>query len=68
MEHTSLIAAKAAAKKELGRIPGVEGFGIGEGSLRVYVHDAAVEKLVPEAFQGVPIHCIVTGSVVPFAS
>jgi hypothetical protein len=68
MELTSLITAKAAAKKELSRIPGVEGFGIGDASLRVYVHDAAVEKLVPSEFHGVPVHCVVTGSVVPLST
>ena len=68
MELTDLISAKAAAKKELGQIPGVEGFGIGDASLRVYVHDAAVEKLVPSEFRGVPVHCVVTGAVSPLST
>lgn len=65
MELADLITVKAVARKELGRIPGVEGFGIGDATLRVYVHDAAVEKLVPSEFHGVPVHCIVTGSISP---
>ena len=67
MEHTKLVSAKAAARKELGRIPGVEWVGLGDASLRVYVHDEAVEKLVPSQFHGVPIHCIVTGPVIPLS-
>jgi hypothetical protein len=65
MELTNLTTVKAAARKELGRIPGVEGFGIGDAALRVYVHDAAVEKLVPSEFHGVPVHCVVTGPILP---
>lgn len=67
MDRTRLDRTKAAAKDELRGIPGVEGVGIGEGTLRVYVHSAGVASLVPPELLGVAVECIVTGSVVPLA-
>jgi hypothetical protein len=65
MELADLMTARTAARKELGEISGVEGFGIGDGSLRVYVHDAAVKKLVPSEFHGIPVDCVVIETVLP---
>lgn len=67
MERTRLGLAKTAAKEELRRIPGVEGIGIGDGTLRVYVHTADVASQVPSEIHGMPVECIVTGSVIPLA-
>lgn len=67
MDRNRLDLAKAAAREELRPIPGVEGIGIGEGTLRVYVHSADVASLVPPELLGVPVECIVTGSVVPLS-
>lgn len=58
-----LFKVKAAAKDELGRIDGVQGFGVGDGSLRVYVQDAAVKQHLPLSFRGAPIECVVVGTV-----
>lgn len=54
---------KAAAKEELGRVEGVEGVGLGEDSLRVYVRNAEVRKRLPSEFQGIPIDPVVTGEI-----
>ena len=56
-------SVKAAARAELGQVGGVEGFGIGDGSLRVYVRDAEVRKRLPTRFRGVPVDCVVTGEI-----
>lgn len=56
-------SVKAAAKEELGRVQGVEGFGIGDGSLRVYVRNAEVRKQLPSRFRGVPVDFVVTGDI-----
>jgi hypothetical protein len=54
---------KAAAKQEFGGVEGVEGVGLGEGSLRVYVRDAKVRKQLPTEFRGVAIEPVVTGEI-----
>jgi hypothetical protein len=58
-----LFKVKAAAKDELGRIDGVQGFGVGDGSLRVYVQNAGVKQHLPSYFRGAPIECVVVGAV-----
>jgi hypothetical protein len=54
---------KAAAKEEFGRVEGVEGVGLGESSLRVYVRNAEVRKRLPSQFRGVPVDFVVTGDI-----
>ena len=56
-------AIKAAAKEELRELPGVEGFGIGDQALRVYVRDADAGRHVPRTFHGVHVECVVTGGI-----
>ncbi len=57
-----MVAIKAAAKRELDR-DGVEGFGIGNRSLRVYVRDADAGRRLPRSFHGVDVECVVTGDI-----
>lgn len=54
---------KTAAREELGRIQGVEGVGLGEGSLRIYVQNTDVRKRLPSEFGGLPIDFVVTGDI-----
>lgn len=57
-------AIKAKAKERFGKLAGVQGFGIGDSVLRVYVKSkASVEDRVPTRFQGVPVNLIVTGDI-----
>ena len=65
MQSSELVSAKAAAKLEFGEIDGVEGFGIGADTLRVYVRNHAVQQSLPDEFQGVPIECVVVGDITP---
>jgi hypothetical protein len=65
---SDLVAAKAAAKKELADIVGVEGFGIGTDALRVYVRSPGVQEHLPSEFHGVPVQCVVTGSIMPLGT
>jgi hypothetical protein len=58
-----LASVKVAAKRELGGVPGVLGFGIGAGTLRVYVQDDRVREHLPERFRQVPVDLIVTGDI-----
>lgn len=62
-QRKDLRTVKAAAKEELGCVEGVEGLGIGDGSLRVYVLNAEVRKRLPSRFQEVPVELVVTGDV-----
>jgi len=65
MDRIRLDLAKAAAKEELRGIQGVEGVGIGDGGLRVYVLTPDVAARVPPELLGVPVECIVSGAIVP---
>ena len=66
--NTDLRAVKNAAKAQFGQTPGVEGFGIGDGTLRIYVRNAEVRKQLPSEFQGVPVDCVVSGDITAYAS
>jgi hypothetical protein len=59
-----LRALKTKARELFGHLPGVQGFGIGERALRVYVRDAEVGKGLPDELEGVPIEIVITGDVV----
>ena len=56
-------AFKSAAIQRYGDLPGVEGVGIGDQSLRIYVRNSEVQKQLPRQFQGVSIDFVVTGDI-----
>ena len=62
-QQIDMQAIKAAAKKEFGNIPGIEGFGISDRSLNIYINNEEVKKQLPTNFHGVPVNCIVTGTI-----
>jgi hypothetical protein len=55
--------AKAQAKRQFGDVPGVEGIGIGDGVLRVYVRDASVIDALPRECEEIGIDFVVTGDI-----
>ncbi len=59
----NLEATKSDAIQIYGNLPGVEGIGIGNQSLRIYVRNSGVRDNFPQQFQGVPIDFIVTGDI-----
>jgi len=59
----NLEAVKSAAIQSYGDLPGVEGIGIGNQSLRIYVRNSEVRKHLPQQFQGVPIDFVVIGDI-----
>ena len=61
--NLNMASIKAAAKRELQGLDGVEGFGIGEHSLRVYVRDAEAGRRLPRTFHGADVECVVTGDI-----
>jgi hypothetical protein len=58
-----LIKVKAEAKRELGDIEGVLGFGVGDGTLRVYIRNLGIRKSLPTTFRGVDVDFVVTGDI-----
>jgi hypothetical protein len=54
---------KDAAEAEFGDIDGVEGLGIGNQTLRVYVRSHDVKNFIPSIFHTVPVQIIVTGTI-----
>jgi hypothetical protein len=61
--NIDLRALKAEARSQFGQVPGVEGFGIGDRTLRIYVRDNDVRKHLPTELRGVPLEIVVTGDV-----
>ena len=58
-KELDLFQVKAAARRELGHIDGVQGFGVDDNALRVYLRDAAAQERLPADFHGVPIEPVV---------
>jgi hypothetical protein len=65
MTEHDLKAIKADAKRDFGKVPGVEGFGIGAGTLRIYILNNEVASKLPadRRYKGVPIELVVTGPI-----
>lgn len=63
-EKPDMRAIKAKAKLEFGKIAGVEGFGVGDYVLRIYVSSARLKDKLPSRFQGVPVDLVVSGNIV----
>ncbi|MFL6233706.1 MAG: hypothetical protein ACJ76N_11275 [Thermoanaerobaculia bacterium] len=61
--NLDMASIKAAAKRELHGLEGVEGFGIGDRRLRVYVRDAEAGRRLPKTFHGADVECVVTGDI-----
>jgi len=62
-DKPNLREVKAAAKSQYGHVKGVQGFGIGESSLRVYIHNEKVRGELPSEIQGVPVEFVVVGDI-----
>ena len=58
-----LRSAKATAKAALRSIEGIQGFGIGDQTVRVYVRDTAVARQLPSEIAGVTVECVVVGDI-----
>lgn len=63
-EKPDMRAIKAQAKLEFGKIAGVEGFGVGDYVLRIYVNNARVKEKLPSQFHGVPVDLVISGNIV----
>lgn len=61
-----LQAAKRHAKDQLLTIDGVQGIGIGGGTLRLYVRDAGVAGALPDEVDGVPVTCVVVDEITAY--
>jgi len=54
---------KKAVKQKFQHLTGVEGFGIGDNVINIYVSNSEVVKQLPNSFQGIPLNCIKTGMI-----
>lgn len=64
--QSQLQEAKKAAKQEFQKISGVQGFGLGEACLNIYIRNPEVKRDLPSSFHGVPLNFITTGDIQPF--
>jgi hypothetical protein len=64
--QAQLQEAKKAARQELQNIDGVQGFGLGEACLNIYIRNPEVKRNLPDEFHGVPLNFITTGDIQPF--
>lgn len=46
--------------------PGVEGFGQGDGTVRIYVRSKDVGARLPREFAGVPVELVVVGDITAY--
>ena len=63
LDLAQLKMKKRAAQATFGSLPGVEGFGVGDGTIRVYLRSRETEQLLPSVFDGVPLELVVTGDI-----
>lgn len=63
MQDSLLKAAKAKAKQQFAHLNGVTGFGIGDGTVRVYVLNDDAKKQLPTIIDEVPLEIIVSGEI-----
>lgn len=61
-----LATVKKAVKKEFQHLAGVEGVGIGDGVINIYVSNPDIIKQLPSTFQNVPLNCVKTGIIEAF--
>lgn len=61
LEH--MIRAKTQAKTLVLDVAGVQGVGIGDGTIRVYIREASVARLLPLDVDGVPVEAVTVGEV-----
>ncbi len=54
---------KREAKRQLGSVDGVQGFGVGDQRLLAYVRNRESALKLPTSFQGVELETVVTGDV-----
>lgn len=65
-EHHSsddLTRAKTNVKTLVLDVAGVQGVGIGDGTVRVYIRDGSVARELPKEVDGVPIEPVTVGEV-----
>jgi len=63
-QEPDMRAIKAQAKSRFGNLSGVQGFGVGDRTLRIYVNNSDLKSLLPARFLGVPIVVVVSGEIV----
>jgi hypothetical protein len=61
--NPDMVAIKEAAKLYFCSVKGVEGVGIGNRRLRVYVQTKESAVSLPRQFQGIPVEYVVTGEI-----
>ncbi len=64
--QAQLQEAKNAARQEFQKIDGVQGFGLGEACLNIYIRNPEVKGNLPSEFHGVPVNFITIGGVLPY--
>ncbi len=62
-DKQALMAAKAELRRQFRDVPGVQGFGIGERSVRVYIQDTSIRPQIPEQINNIDVECIVEGDI-----
>jgi hypothetical protein len=58
-----LTTVKKAVKKQFQHLLGIEGVGIGDGVINIYISNPEVSKQLPSTFENVPLNCIKTGMI-----
>lgn len=59
----NIVATKKAAMLQYKDLSGVEGFGIGDEVINVYISDEEVIKRLPATFENIPLRFIKSGVI-----
>lgn len=63
LDIEELISAKQEARAQFGGTTGVTGFGLGDGTVRIYILNTAVGEMLPRKIANIPIELVVTGEI-----
>lgn len=63
LQYEHIRQAKLRAELEFRDIPGIMGYGIGDGTLICYIKSASVENELPVKYKNIPLQFIVTGVI-----
>lgn len=64
MDLAELKRKKSRAQELFGNLPGVEGFGVGDEVINVYVRSDGAQRLLPAEFEGVKFNFVLTGDII----
>ena len=61
VQYSKIKEVKESYKRQLLGMEGVEGVGVGEDAIIVFIEDATVIEGIPKELEGIPVRTVVSG-------